>query len=59
MEQKKIITNLINAANEINEKRKPKANYIQLSTEYIQQLADEQNISFDSMIEIINNKLNK
>lgn len=35
MEQKKLVEQLIKAANEIYKNRKPSANYIQLSEEFI------------------------
>jgi hypothetical protein len=41
MEQKQIIEKLLKASNEISKNDKPKANYIHLSEEYIQQKADE------------------
>jgi hypothetical protein len=57
MEQKKLVENLVKAANKISKNRKPSANYIHLNEEYIQQLADEQKISFDDMVEVIKKKL--
>lgn len=57
MEQKKLIGKLIKAANEISKNGKPKANYIHLNEEYIQQQADKRKISFDDMVEIIKNEL--
>ena len=59
MEQKKLVSELLNAANEIHKNRKSNASYIHLSREYIEQLADEENISFDDIVKSINNKLNK
>jgi len=58
MEQKKLIEQLIKASNEISKNRKPKANYINLNEEFIQQQADEREISFDDMVEIIKKQLN-
>ncbi len=55
--QNSLVEKLIKAANEINKKRKPTANYIHLSEEFIQQQADEPNISFDDMVEIIKKEL--
>jgi hypothetical protein len=48
---------IIKASNEIYKNRKPSANYIHLSKEYIQQQADERKISFDDMVEIIKKEL--
>ena len=53
MEQKKLVEKLIKASNEISKNRKPSANYIHLSEEFIQKKADERGISFDDMVEII------
>ena len=58
MEQKKLLGQLIRASNEISKNRKPSANYIHLSEEFIQQQADEREISFDDMVEIIKKELN-
>ncbi len=57
MEQKKLVEQLIKASNEISKNRKPSANYIHLSEEFIQQQADEQKISFDDMVKIIKKEL--
>lgn len=46
MEQKKLVEQLIKASNEISKNRKPSANYIHLSEEFIQQQAYEREISF-------------
>ncbi len=56
-QQNLLVEKLIKAANEIHKKRKPTANYIHLSEEFIQQQADELNISFDDMVEIIKKEL--
>lgn len=58
MEQKKLVGQLIKAANEISKNRKPRANYIHLSEEFIQQQADEREILFDDMVEIVKKELN-
>lgn len=47
MEQKKLVEQLIKASNEISKNKNPSANYIHLSEEFIQQQADEREISFD------------
>lgn len=57
MEQKKLVGQLIKVSNEISKNRKPSANYIQLSEEFIKQQADEREISFDEMVEIIKKEL--
>jgi hypothetical protein len=57
MEQKQIIEKLLKVSNEISKNDKPKANYIHLSEEYIQQRADERGISFDDMVMIIEEEL--
>jgi|SanBayMetagenome_1026888.scaffolds.fasta_scaffold536668_1 predicted ATPase len=58
MEQKKLVEQLIKASNEISKNRKSSAIYIHLSEEFIQQQADEREISFDDMVEIIKKELN-
>lgn len=55
MKQKKLVEQLIKVSNKISKNRKPSANYIHLSEEFIQQQADEREISFDDMVEIIKN----
>jgi hypothetical protein len=57
MEQKKLVKQLIKASNKISKNRKPSANYIHLSEEYIQEQANERKISFDNMVEIIKKEL--
>ena len=57
MEQKKLVEQLIKASNKISKNRKPSANYIHLSEEYIQEQANERKISFDNMVEIIKKEL--
>lgn len=57
MEQKKLVEKLIKASNEISKNRKPSANHIHLSEEFIQQQANERKISFDDMVEIIKKEL--
>ncbi len=54
---KKLIERLIKISNEIYKNRKPNANYIHLSEDFIQQQADERKISFDDMVEIIKKRL--
>jgi hypothetical protein len=57
MEQKKLVEQLIKASNEISKNRKPSANYIHISEEFIQHQVDERKNSFDNMVEIIKNEL--
>lgn len=57
MEQKNLVEKLIKASNEIYKNRKPSANYIGLGKDFIQQQADEREISFDDMVKIIIEKL--
>ncbi len=58
MNQKKLMSKLLKAANEIEKSgRHGKANYIHLSEEFIQKQADKREISFDKMCRIIENEL--
>jgi len=57
MEQKKLVEKFIKASKEISKNRKPSASYIELSEVFIQQLADEREISFDDMLKIITEEL--
>jgi len=54
-EQKTLLSKLLKASQEID--RTPKANYINLSEEFIQKQADEKGVTFDEMVEIIQNEL--
>jgi hypothetical protein len=53
---KELISKLLKLSQEID--KTPKANFIHLSEEYIQSKADENGITFDEMVEIIENELN-
>jgi hypothetical protein len=55
-EQQELISKLLKLSQEID--KTPKANFIHLSEEYIQSKADENGITFDEMVEIIENELN-
>jgi len=55
--QQKLIRKLNRISKEISKNRKPEANYIHLSLEFIQQKADEQKVSFDEMVKIIEEEL--
>ena len=57
MNQKRLSEKLIKIANTISKNRKPKANYIQLSEEFIQSQADIFGVSFNEMVTIIKNEL--
>jgi hypothetical protein len=53
---KEFISKLVKASQEID--RKPNANYIHLSEEFIQSQADEKGVTFDEMVKIIEIELN-
>jgi hypothetical protein len=53
--QKELITKLAKIAQEID--RTSKANYIHLSEEFIQNKADEEGVTFDEMVKIIETQL--
>ena len=55
MYPKELITKLAKIAQEID--RTSKANWIHLSEEFIQNKADEQGVTFDEMVKIIENEL--
>ena len=46
---KKLVTQLLKASNEIHKKRLGQANYIHLPAKFIQQRADEEGVTFDEM----------
>jgi hypothetical protein len=54
-EQQELLTKLLKVSQEID--RTPKANYIHLSEKYIQSRADENGVTFDDMVRIIENEL--
>jgi len=54
--QQELISKLLKVSQEID--KTPKANYIHLSEKYIQSKADENGITFDEMVDIIENELN-
>ena len=56
-EQKEIVAKLLKAANEIHKKGLAKANYIHLSAKLIQERADEEGVTFDEMVKIIEEEL--
>ena len=56
-EQKKLVTQLLKASNEIHKKRLGQANYIHLQAKFIQQRADEEGVTFDEMVKIIEEEL--
>ena len=55
MYQKELVSKLLKAAQEID--RTSKADYIHLSEEFIQNKADEEGVTFDEMVKIIENQL--
>ena len=55
MYPKELITKLAKIAQEID--RTSKANYIHLSEKFIQNKADEEGVTFDEMVKIIENEL--
>jgi len=56
-ENKKLNSRLLKAANEIHKKGLAKANYIHLPAKSIQQRADEEGVTFDEMVKIIEEEL--
>lgn len=57
--QRQLVEKLIIASTEIEKSRRDgKAQYITLSESYIKQIADENNLSFDDMVKIIEDELN-
>ncbi len=56
-EEKKLVTKLLKASNEIHKKRLGQANYIHLPAKFIQQRADEERVAFDEMVKIIEEEL--
>ena len=55
--QKDLVSKLLKASNEIHKKRLGQANYIHLSSKFIQQRADEEGVTFDEMVKIIEEEL--
>lgn len=58
-EQKKLVSKLLKASNEIHKKRSGQATYIHLSSKFIQEQADEKGVTFDEMVKIIADELNQ
>jgi|TARA_R110000787_G_scaffold279448_2_gene389588 hypothetical protein len=56
-EQKKLVSKLLKASNDIHKKRLGQANYIHLSEKFIQQQADEKGVTFDEMVKITEEEL--
>ena len=56
-EDKELVSRLLKAANEIHKKGLAKANYIHLPAPFIQQRADEEGVTFDEMVKIIEEEL--
>ena len=57
--QKKLVSKLLKVSNEIHKKRLGQANYIHLPAKFIQQRADEEGVTFDEMVKIIEEELNQ
>jgi len=55
--QKDLVSKLLKASNEIHKKRLGQANYIHLPAKFIQQRADEEGVTFDEMVKIIEEEL--
>jgi hypothetical protein len=53
---KELLTKLLKASQEID--RTSKASYIHLSSEFIQNKADEEGVTFDEMVKLIEEDLN-
>lgn len=56
-EDKELVSRLLKASNEIHKKRLGQANYIHLQAKFIQQRADEEEVTFDEMVKIIEEEL--
>ena len=56
-EQKEIVGKLLKAFNEIHEKILDQGNYIHLPAKFIQERADEEGVTFDEMVKIIEEEL--
>ena len=56
-EDKELVSRLLKASNEIHKKRLGQANYIHLPAKFIQQRADEEGVTFDEMVKIIEEEL--
>ena len=56
-EDKELVSKLLKASNEIHKKRLDQANYIHLPAKFIQQRADEEGVTFDEMVKIIEEEL--
>ena len=56
-EDKELVSRLLKASNEIHKKRLGQSNYIHLSAKFIQQRADEEGVTFDEMVKIIEEEL--
>ena len=56
-EDKELVSRLLKSSNEIHKKRLGQANYIHLQAKFIQQRADEEGVTFDEMVKIIEEEL--
>jgi len=57
MKNRKLVEKLIKLSNEIYKNEKPKADHIIIAEYFIQQTADEYDVSFDDMVKIIQEEL--
>ena len=56
---KELVSKLLKASNEIHKKRLGQANYIHVPAKFIQQLADEEGVTFDEMLDRLQNCINQ
>jgi len=56
-EAKKLASKFLKESNEIHKKGLAKANYIHLPAKFIQERADEEGVTFDEMVKIIEEEL--
>lgn len=57
LDKKKLIQDLINISNELNKNGESRFRYIFLTEEFVLKQADELEISFDVMVDIIKNEM--
>ena len=56
-EDKELVSKLLKASNEIHKKTLGQANYIHLPAKFIQERADEEGVTFDEMVKMIEEEL--
>ena len=57
-EDRELVSALLKASNEIHKKILDQKNYIHLPSKFIQQRADEEGVTFDEMLKIIEGEFN-